>query len=159
MIIFLDTETTGLSAKNGDKIVEISIVDNIGNVLLDTLVNPLRPIPFGASNIHGITDSMVIDAPVFEDLLPEINQIVRGNHVVIYNSTYDASFFPDQLSSSSKISCAMREFTQRIGRTRWVKLTEAADHVGHVWTGTAHRALADTLATRSVWNWMYPNNN
>jgi DNA polymerase-3 subunit epsilon len=156
MIVYLDTETTGLSAARGDKIVEISIVDQEGNVLIDTLVNPERYIPSQASNIHNISDSMVLDAPVLEDLLPEINRHVKGRDVVIYNSAYDTMFFPDKLVSSNKIYCAMKEFTSHIGRTRWVKLTEAAKHVGHIWTGKAHRSLADTLATRSVWIWMNP---
>ena len=42
MFVYLDTETTGLSASRGDKIVEISIIDDKGNVLIDTLVNPER---------------------------------------------------------------------------------------------------------------------
>ena len=156
MIIYIDTETTGLSASRGDKIVELSIVDQEGNILIDTLVNPERYIPSQATNIHGITDSMVLNSPTLSDLLPNINKHVKNRDVVIYNSAYDTQFFPDKLASSNAIHCAMKKFTAYIGKKKWVKLIDAAKHVGHEWTGEAHRSLADTLATKSVWAWMFP---
>ena len=54
---FLDTETTGLHPPH-DKLVEVAIIDEAGDVVLDTLVNPERPIGF-ATQIHGISDAMV----------------------------------------------------------------------------------------------------
>ncbi|NDD11792.1 MAG: hypothetical protein EB072_03880 [Betaproteobacteria bacterium] len=56
MPVFLDTETTGLSPSSGDKIVEIAIVDGSGRILLNSLVDPGRAIPWHATNVHGITD-------------------------------------------------------------------------------------------------------
>lgn len=153
MLLFLDTETTGLSAAAGDRIVEVAIVDDTGQPLIDTLVNPGRSIPSAATRIHGITDRMVRDAPELDELMPEIRRIVRGSHVVIYNATYDAPFFPEQLRFAGEISCAMRRYAEsQFGR--WVKLDVAAQAAGHRWTGQAHRALADALACRSVWNWL-----
>ena len=153
MLLFLDTETTGLSAAAGDRIVEVAIVDESGRALIDTLVDPGRSIPTSATRIHGITDRMVRGAPTLEALMPEIRRIVGGSHVVIYNATYDAPFFPEELGFAAQISCAMRRYAEmRYGR--WVKLDVAAHAVGHRWTGQAHRALADALACRSVWNWL-----
>ena len=152
MLLFLDTETTGFSPANGDRIVELAIVDESGRTLVDTLVDPQRAIPTAARSVHGISDSMVRGAPTLERLMPEIRRIVSGNHVVIYNSTFDAPFFPERLGFSSQISCAMRRFAD-VHSGRWSKLDEAARHVGHQWTGQAHRALADTFACRSVWLW------
>lgn len=154
MTLYLDTETTGLAPQNGDAIVEVSIVDSRGKVLLDTLVNPRRSIPWQASKIHGISDSMVREMPTLADLMPDILRIVSGQQIVIYNATFDAPFFPGGLREARRIDCAMRRFSEVTKATGWKKLDFAATHVGHVWTGKAHRALADTLACKSVWEWI-----
>lgn len=85
--LFLDTETTGLSA--ADEICEIAIVDLDGGVLINSLVKPTKPIPPGASDIHGITNDMVQNAPTFCDLLPELGRILNGRIVMIYNVEFD----------------------------------------------------------------------
>jgi len=154
MPLFLDTETTGLSPSRGDRIVEVAIVDDTGHALIDTLIDPQRPIPYGASSIHGISDSMVRGKPTLADLMPEIRRVVSSEHIVIYNSSFDVPFFPSRLSEAARIECAMRRYSEILGLGRWQKLDVAAAKVGHVWTGTAHRAKADALACRSVWNWM-----
>lgn len=154
MAIYLDTETTGLSPRQGATIVELAIVDERGNPLINTLVNPKSPIPWQASKIHGITDDMVRSKPSLNDLMPEIRSIIRDEQVVIYNSTFDTQFFPGSLSEAERINCAMRQFSQIIGSRSWRKLDYAASHVGHTWSGVAHRALADALACRSVWQWI-----
>lgn len=153
MVVYLDTETTGLSASGGHTIVEIAIVDGNGRPLMNTLVDPQRPISPIATSIHGITDAMVRSQPTLKELLPEIRTAIRGKELVIYNATFDLSFFPKRLTNESDVRCAMREFATIRG-TRWSKLADAAAHVGHRWSGVAHRALADALACRSVWNWI-----
>lgn len=157
--IFLDTETTGLNPPE-DSLVEIAVVEDTGRVLLNSLVNPGRAIGF-ASSIHGITDSMVAEAPRLPELLPQVEAIVRGARVVIYNAAFDTRFFPDRLGGAAAIHCAMLRFARvrgvknrQFGSFKWHKLTVAAEHVGYEWEGVAHRALADALATRAVWNWM-----
>jgi DNA polymerase III epsilon subunit-like protein len=153
MALYLDTETTGLHAGGADTIVEIAIVDEKGNALINTLVNPRRTIPWFASNVHGISDSMVKGMPTLDDLLPLISKLIKGHQLVIYNAPFDISFFPTRLREAKSVECAMRRFANTIGgRAR--KLDFAAAHVGHIWTGEAHRALADTLACRSVWQWL-----
>lgn len=154
MAIYLDTETTGLSPRQGATICELAIVDERGRTLINTLVNPRTSIPWQASNIHGITDAMVHGKPTLRDLMPKIRAIIRGEQVVIYNSTFDSPFFPGKLTEAASVECAMRRFAQATGSRSWRKLDYAASHVGHVWTGAAHRALADALACRSVWQWI-----
>jgi len=156
---FLDTETTGLHPPD-DKLVEVAIVADDGETVLDTLVNPERPIGF-ATQIHGISDEMVAAAPTMENLWPQIHDIVTGNHIVIYNAQFDTRFFPDQLNCAAKISCAMLRFAPIYGEMHsyygdyaWQKLTTAAACIDYEWVGDAHRALADTLATRALWIWM-----
>ena len=159
---FLDTETTGLHPPN-DKLVEVAIVNDVGDVILDTLVNPERQIGF-ATKIHGISDEMVATAPTMETLWPQVRDIITGNHIVIYNAQFDTRFFPDQLNCAAKISCAMLRFAPIYGEMHpyygghtWQKLTTAAACINYEWIGNAHRALADTLATRALWTWMDSN--
>jgi DNA polymerase-3 subunit epsilon len=85
--LFLDTETTGLSGM--DEICEIAIIDVKGDVVINTLVHPTRPIDLNASQIHGITDEMVANAPTLGDLLPQLEQMLRGREVLVYNLEFD----------------------------------------------------------------------
>jgi len=156
-ILFFDTETTGLSAARGDKVVEIAIVDINGSVLLDTLVNPLREIPAMASSVHGISNKMVLGAPSWEELLSEIQEIVAGKIISAYNAPYDGSFFPDNFFDSAMLVCAMQKFRSHVGAKRNLSLDRAVKICGHEWSGDAHRALADTMACRAVWQWIEEN--
>ena len=153
MFVYLDTETTGLAFNRGDRIVEIAIVDDQGRILINSLVNPERYIPRSASDIHGITDWMVRSKPTLSQLMPEISRAIHGRAVIIYNAPFDVSFFPDRLHSANRVLCAMGEFTKlNGGRNR--RLEVAAELVGHRWTGDKHRALADAIACKAVWQWV-----
>jgi len=156
-MVFLDTETTGLAGLPQDKIVEIAIVNYDGEVLLDTLINPERPIGFTTA-IHGITDEMVQSAPTFEECWDNIKDILTGEHIVIFNSAFDTRFFPDQLRCAGQISCAMVGFQRAYradgGTSNKYNLRFATEYIGYAWEGSHHRALADTFAARAVWLWI-----
>jgi DNA polymerase-3 subunit epsilon len=143
----LDTETTGFSGTT-DKIIELAIVGHDGKVLFDKLINPKRPIK--NSHIHGITDKMVSGLPLFDDYWEEIKSILKGKHIVIFNKNFDTKFFPDHLRCANKVSCAMEQF-KASHRGRKYNLKYATEVIGYKWEGKAHRALADTQATRAVW--------
>lgn len=87
-IAFIDLETTGINISN-DRIVEIAIVkilpDGTSQVKRK-LINPLIPIPSGASDVHGITDDMVKDAPSFKQVANEIKQFMDNCDMGGYNS-------------------------------------------------------------------------
>jgi DNA polymerase III subunit epsilon len=87
-IAFIDLETTGVNISN-DRIVEIAIVriavDGTKTVKRK-LVNPLMPIPAGSSEVHGITDEMVKDAPSFRQIANEIKQFMENCDLGGYNS-------------------------------------------------------------------------
>jgi DNA polymerase III subunit epsilon len=84
--VLLDTETTGLYDA---EIVEIAIVNSLGEALLDTLVKPTIPIPAEVTGIHGITDAMVVDAPAFPDVYSRIAEVLKNKRIVIYNAEFD----------------------------------------------------------------------
>lgn len=87
-IAFIDLETTGINP-GSDRIVEIAII----KILTDgtrsvkrKLLNPEMPIPRGASDVHGITDEMVKDAPTFKQVAQELKQMLDGCDLAGYNS-------------------------------------------------------------------------
>ncbi|MCX4808985.1 3'-5' exonuclease [Streptomyces sp. NBC_01214] len=92
----LDTETTGLDWDA--KIVEISVTDGAGNVLLDTLVHPGVPIPEETTAIHGITDEDVKNADRFGAILPRLTRALAGRRVIIYNQEYDTGALAYELN-------------------------------------------------------------
>lgn len=87
-IAFVDLETTGISITN-DRIVEIAIVKvspDGSSLAKRKLINPLIPIPKNSSDIHGITDEMVKDAPSFKQVANEIKQFIDNCDLGGYNS-------------------------------------------------------------------------
>lgn len=163
--IYLDIETTGLSALDGDELLEIALIDDAGLVLLDSLVRPVQRTGwFVAQEIHGIAPADVAEAPVFDSLLPRLlDEIECTDTLVIYNADFDQSFLPDPVRSiaAGKAVCAMQAFALHKGTWNerrqaysWCKLGVAATFARHRWDGRAHRALADAMAARSVWRWL-----
>ena len=95
--VAFDLETTGLSAWGGDEIVEIGAMKIYGDEVdeknvFHSLVNPRRPIGPDATRVHGITDEMVANAPVLEDVLPQFLEYVGGSYLVAQNAKFDMSF-------------------------------------------------------------------
>lgn len=85
--LYLDSETTGLG--NDAEIVDICIIDWDGNVLLNTLVRPRKRIPSDATAIHGITNSMVKNAPIWKDIWNQVHNVLANRILGIYNEEYD----------------------------------------------------------------------
>lgn len=94
--IILDTETTGLSARNGDRLVEFAGVEMIDRQLtgryLHLYVNPERDIPEEASNIHGIYAKDVADKPIFKEVGQQIVDFLADSELIIHNAPFDVGF-------------------------------------------------------------------
>jgi DNA polymerase III subunit epsilon len=157
-VVYLDTETTGLGPD--DEIVDLAIVGAGGEVLLDSLVRPSRPIPPGASAVHGLTDADVAFAPPWELVYPHLLEALSGRIVVVYNADFDRrlvgqccgrSRLPEP---SAEWNCAMRVYADfhgepgRGGGFRWHRLEHAAATFGLPPGG--HRALGDARTCRMV---------
>lgn len=87
-IAFIDLETTGITIST-DRIVEIAIVKvspDGSRISKRKLINPQMPIPPGSSEIHGITDEMVKDAPTFKQVANEVKQFIENCDLGGYNS-------------------------------------------------------------------------
>jgi DNA polymerase-3 subunit epsilon len=160
-VLYLDTETTGLG--NADEIIEISALDNAGRVLIDTLIKPRRSIPVDAIAIHGISDQMVLNAPVWPDVYPLLLDLLqRYRHVVVYNAEFDRRLLCQTCAAhelpllQARWHCAMKQYAalvgdrrSRFGGYRWFNLGDAVRRLG-LTVVADHRALADARACRAV---------
>lgn len=94
--IVLDTETTGLNPKNGDRIVEVGCVEMIDRQLTGKhfhyYINPERDIPDEVIAVHGITNEKVKDAPKFRDIAEDLWVFLEGAELVIHNAAFDMGF-------------------------------------------------------------------
>ena len=98
--IFLDTETTGLNAQGGDRIVEIGCVEMVGRRLTGDnrhfYLNPQRPSHPDALRVHGLTDAFLADKPPFEAIADELLRYLAGAELVIHNAPFDIGFLDEE---------------------------------------------------------------
>jgi DNA polymerase-3 subunit epsilon len=94
--IFLDTETTGLEAEQGHRIIEIGCVEMVNRRLtgkhFHCYINPEREIDDGASGVHGITNAALVDKPLFAQIADEFLAFVKGADLIIHNAPFDIGF-------------------------------------------------------------------
>ncbi len=99
--IFLDTETTGLSAADGDRIVEIGCIEldnrRLTGRTLHHYVNPQRSSHPDAVRVHGITDEFLADKPPFAAIADEFLAFVEGAEIIAHNAGFDCGFLDAEL--------------------------------------------------------------
>ncbi|HEX9397517.1 MAG TPA: DNA polymerase III subunit epsilon [Burkholderiales bacterium] len=99
--VVLDTETTGLHARLGDRVVEIGCVEILSRRISErqfhAYVNPEREIDEGASRVHGLTLEDLKDKPKFAEVAGEFLEFIRGAQLVIHNASFDVEFLDQEL--------------------------------------------------------------
>lgn len=100
--IVFDTETTGLDALGGDRLVEIGCVELHNHIPtgrnFHTYINPQRPVAPDAVAVHGLTDSFLQDKPCFHDVAADFLAFVDDSNLVAHNAAFDRSFINMELS-------------------------------------------------------------
>lgn len=156
-LAFIDLETTGINVAT-DRIVELAIVKVMpdGSQLQKRkLINPEMPIPKASSDIHGITDEMVKDAPTFKDVANEVRQFLDNSDLGGYNSNkFDIPVLVEEFlragldldMGNRKMVDAQKVFFQMEPRN----LTAAYKYYCNKELLGAHGALADVTATWEV---------
>jgi len=100
-LIVLDTETTGLNARMGDRIIEVGCVELLGRNVTERhfhhYVNPGRDIEEGALKVHGITKEFLLDKPKFAEIARAFLDYVQGADLVIHNAPFDVEFLDMEL--------------------------------------------------------------
>ena len=99
--IVLDTETTGLEAALGHKIIEIGAIEMIDRKFtgrhFHKYLNPEREIDDGAKEVHGITEVFLADKPKFADVWEELERFLDGAELIIHNAVFDISFLDSEI--------------------------------------------------------------
>ena len=159
--LVIDTETTGIEEPH---ICSIAIVDENGAPVFESLINPQMWIPESATNIHGITNEMVIGAPTFAKLYPMLRALLHGQRWLVYNLDFERRAFelecwrigrPNILPHPGR--CVMKLYAQfseawsEYHRSfSWQKLSYAVEqhfiHVPH----PPHSAMGDALSCYHV---------
>jgi DNA polymerase-3 subunit epsilon len=94
--IVLDTETTGLNPKQGNRIIEVGCVELMNRRLtgnnFHVYINPERDSEEGALNVHGLTTEFLSDKPKFAEIAPKLCTYLQGAEVIIHNAPFDIGF-------------------------------------------------------------------
>lgn len=100
--IVLDTETTGLSPKQGHRIIEIGCVELMDRKLTGNhyhvYINPDRIVEEEAIQVHGITNEFLEDKPKFAQIAQEFFEYIKGAELVIHNAAFDVGFINHEFS-------------------------------------------------------------
>jgi DNA polymerase III subunit epsilon len=163
--VYLDTETTGLGST--DEIIEISIVNDDGSIILETLVKPSKPIPADASAIHGILDEEVKSAPTWPVIWQNVRSALFGRLIIIYNAEFDLRMLQQSHAryrlpwkerfntfDMMKLYSEFRgEWDPKRRAYRFFSLDSAGKMSG-ITLPNAHRSTADCLLTRELLHYL-----
>ena len=102
--VILDTETTGLSIKDGHRIVEIGCIE-LDNLIPTTnkfhcYLNPERKVSEQALKVHGYTDKFLSDKKKFNEIVDEFLDFIKGKRLIIHNAEFDISHLNNELKIS-----------------------------------------------------------
>jgi len=163
--VYLDTETTGLGAK--DEIVEVSVVNDDNSILFQSFARPSKSIPLEATRVHGITNEMVEKAPTWPLVWTQLRPLLTRKLVVIYNADFDVKMMQQSYTQyrlpwrdSINAFCLMKLYAQYRGnwdRTRGNYIFTSLDRAGKqcgIDLPNAHRATADSLLARALLHYL-----
>ena len=123
--VILDTETTGLNSDNGDRIVEIGCVELVNHVATGATyhqyVNPERPMPDEAFQIHGLSEAFLSEFPVISDIIDEFLEFIGVAPLVIHNAEFDLRFLNAELARLDKPALKIKRAidTVRLAREKF----------------------------------------
>lgn len=152
--IVLDTETTGLNPRSGDRIIEIGCVELINRRLtgnnFHVYINPERDSEDGALAVHGLTTEFLGDKPKFAEIADELRDYVSGAEIIIHNAPFDVGFIDAEFNRLNVPSFAehVGQITDTLVRAKEMhpgkrnSLDALCDRYG---VSNAHRALHGAL--------------
>ena len=104
--VFLDTETTGLSFKEGHKVVEIACIETKDLIptgkVFHKLINPKRSMPNEAFKVHGFSEEFLKDKDTFDIIADEFLNFVKNKKIIIHNAPFDLGFLDGELGLLKK---------------------------------------------------------
>ncbi|MEE9309909.1 MAG: DNA polymerase III subunit epsilon [Cocleimonas sp.] len=114
--VFLDTETTGLEIRDGNRIIEIGCVEMVDRKLTGNnyhqYINAGRESEEGALNVHGITTDFLADKPTFDAITPAFLEYIKGAELIIHNAPFDLGFLNNELSKLAGTSKTIEDYCE-----------------------------------------------
>ncbi len=120
--IVLDTETTGLDPKNGDRLIEIGCVELFNRLPTGkdyhVFINPERDVPIEAQNVHGISTEFLKDKPLFAAVAGTFVDFIGGDTLVIHNANFDIGFLNAELTRVKRQPISMVRVVDTLAMAR-----------------------------------------
>ena len=160
--IFLDTETTGLSFKDGHKVVEIACIETKDLIptgkVFHKLINPKRDMPLDAFKVHGFSQEFLSEKETFDKIVEDFLNFIRGKKIIIHNAPFDLSFLNGELSLLKKDLISKKQIIDslEIARNRYPGGSNSLDALCKKFNidlsrRTKHNALLDCELLREVY--------
>ena len=160
-VVVVDTETTGLSVRNGGRVIEIGAVAVEQGIIvaeLSTLINTATLISYGARRIHGISQQMLVGRPVPSEVWPWFLEFAGSSPLVAHNAAFDRSFVQHELELLGLVLPNQWHCTVQLARKKLPRLpnhrleTVYSALLGRVPVDVQqHRALDDARMAAQVW--------
>ena len=160
--VFLDTETTGLSFKDGHKIVEIACIETKDLIatgqIFHKLINPQRSMPDEAFKVHGFSQKFLSDKQTFKQIADEFLNFIKDKKIIIHNASFDLSFLDGELASlqMEKINKKLVVDSLEVARNKFPGTSNSLDSLCKRFNidlsrRTKHNALLDCELLREVY--------
>ena len=160
--IFLDTETTGLSFKDGDRILEIACIETKDliptNKIFHKLINPERKVSQEAFKVHGFSNDFLQDKQKFKEIADEFLEFIEGKKLIIHNAPFDIGFLNSELKKTNKKALDIKKVddTLSLARSKFPASSNSLDNLCKrfnidISRRTKHNALLDCELLREVY--------
>ena len=160
--VFLDTETTGLSYRDGHKIVEIACIETLdliptGNIF-HKLINPKRSVPEEAFKVHGFSQEFLKDKDTFDKVADEFLNFIKEKKIIIHNASFDLGFLNGELAfiKKEKVNKKLVIDSLEVARNKFPGVSNSLDALCRKFNidlsrRAKHNALLDCELLREVY--------
>tara|TARA_B100001063_G_scaffold49833_1_gene43874 strand:+ start:1199 stop:1858 length:660 start_codon:yes stop_codon:yes gene_type:complete len=160
--VFLDTETTGLSFKDGHKVVEVACIETSDLIptgkVFHKLINPKRKMPNEAFKVHGFSDEFLKDKETFDKIADDFLNFIKNKTLIIHNASFDISFLDGELGliNKDKINKKLVIDSLEVARNKFPGTSNSLDALCKKFSvdlsrRTKHNALLDCELLREVY--------
>ena len=160
--IFLDTETTGLSAKDGDRIVEIACIETKDliptNKVFHKILNPQTKVSPEAFKVHGFSDDFLKTKEKFDEVVEDFLEFIKNKKLIIHNAPFDIGFLNTELRRANKKILDLKnvEDSLSLARSKFPASSNSLDNLCKRFNidlsrRTKHNALLDCELLREVY--------
>ena len=160
--VFLDTETTGLSFRDGHKVVEIACIETKDLIttgkVFHKLINPKRSMPDEAFKVHGFSQKFLSDKETFNQVADELLSFIKDKKIIIHNASFDLGFLDGELGliQKEKINKKLVIDSLQVARSKFPGTSNSLDAICKRFNidlsrRTKHNALLDCELLREAY--------